>query len=540
MIHVDKVPDAAFALAQIQKMPEVRCAAVFEDGLIALGCSGPLPAALAEIAVPAEPTTPQRATGFNGLKRIEEVSSRLEKLVDAMEPEEVILNESLSRVILERLDQLEGKMAAARGADELPALDRIEAQIATLTDRMDALASHDAVAALNALHERGFADPSDMMQKIDKRMAELQKNVSNSAFAAQAGELEKAVKSLSRSVQTTHATQGMPAQILDRIDQIGSAQRTAFTRVEAAMAKAVSGLEPALEHLNARIADTENTITDWQKDLRTLAKQTKTVADTTATLPPMLSAMQADVSEIATKPVPELDLTGQNEGFANFTSHLVGTLDRMEDITRQANERSAALHAQFDDARATLQSLPELVSAGLQHDGDLSTLKSKLVDLGTQLTSLHEGLRLCATADQMTTLQEGLQPIREVQNAEFDALQNANKYIHAQVDTLVADVAQLLTREISFEPIQDSLSGLQQEAHQMDAHRETQLAAVQDMISGLAQHLGLRADHATQVVPATTIMPEASMNTLRMEFADLITQRIKESNPPFSPRPKQA
>lgn len=585
LVHVDEVPDTLFALSQMQDLPEVRFAAIFDDGLIALGCPTGLPEALASIAVPAVPTALSNPRGKGGLQRIEEVSYRLEALIDTMEPEEVIVNEKLGKSILDRLTSLETQIANSEPQTVSADVSGLQSQIAALQERMTAAPDlAPAIAILDAkISDIATADPqtdqvqylaelSDGLKSLTQQvkaqaaltqafigsvdeegpdqgstqlldqMARLERTILNAGAIAPSRnpDTEKALRSLTQSVQSFLKSRPEAEHVTEKIEQLGAAQRTAFTRIEAAVAKAMSGLEPALDHLNARAADTENMMSDWHKDLRTLSVHTRSIADSTEQLPQVFTNLQSDMASLANAPAPVIDLSAQEAGFAKFATDLSGALKQIEGVAQRVEDKSAKAATQSEETIATLQTLPNLISAALRHEVDLKPIEQSLADLGENLEKLPENMNLAAIAAGLSAVSDQITPINDTQAIAFEDLQSSVKFILSHLQHLGDDVTRLHAKEPDFDPLQDLIANVDQQIASQAQSQEGQLNLLRDMLTGLAQHLGAAPQQAMPMVTSSTLTPETSINTLRMEFADLISKRMKENNTPFTAHPRSA
>lgn len=591
MIHVDEGPDPLFALSQMQGLPEVKFAAVFDDGLIALGCPGTLPEALATIATPAVPTAPPQPSGSSVTQRMEKASRRLETMIDAMEPEQAVLDDQLGRSILDRLTSLETQMAKAlvRAPDTASAalkrqVSQLQEQITALPDPSTGIALLDAkladitqpndletqfaknqkqLEAISTSVTEGMSTIKDVASRVEvlasgttgkeddsgsdtslsrltDQIARLERSILSTATPAQNKEIEKSLRNLTRAVESSAKVPPETSDVMERVEQLGLAQRSAFTRIEAAMIKAVSGLEPALDHLNARVADTENMMSDWQKDLKTLSLHTRSIADNTGKLPPVFAALQSDLTALANKPAPVLDLSSQTEGFARFGAELSSTLNEIESFAQQIGEKSTRSVAQSDKTIATLQTLPNLISATLRHDVDLKPIEHSLSELQSDLGTLSKRVNLTATNQSVTTLADQIAPISDNQKATFDSLQSTIKIILAQLQNLSDDVTGLHTPNPDLALIKDQVGLVQQQLKTSTQDHDGEFGKVRDTLCSLSKHLGLTEAPAVPIVASSELVPEASLNTLRMEFADLITKRIKENNKPIAAHSRKA
>jgi chromosome segregation ATPase len=489
LIRVDEVPDPLFALSQMQEMPEVRFAAVFDDGLIALGCPDGLPDALDDIAVAARASAPMQDAPHKGLDRIEEVSARLAALVDGMEPEEVILSDQLGRTILDRLTSLEVQFARPASVDLI---------MKELTGRLG---------------------------DLDNRLSVI--STSGETLAGQVAGLERSI------------TQFKPAGaelVAEKLEQLGTAQRTALSRVEAAMGKSVAGLEPALAHLSARAEETENRLSGWQGDLKALSQQLQGILDQTDSLPAALGALRKDYEVLASKPTPILDLTAQKESLSSFSSHLNDALSKMQTIARKSGENAAQTAARSDETIATLQTLPDLISATLRRDVDLTEITQAIAGLQGQLSALPDRLKLPSIAEAVTTHAD---KNHADQTTELETLRTGVQNILAQLDGLDRGVSQLHAKETDFEPLNEQFSALQNHATQNFQAAGGQLGHLSDALGKLAQHLGV-PQLGSDLIAGGPLSPETSLNTLRMEFADLITKRMKEGAASLPDRSRRA
>lgn len=585
LVHVDEVPDTLFALSQMQDLPEVRFAAIFDDGLIALGCPTGLPEALASIAVPAVPTSLSNPRGKGGLQRIEEVSYRLEALIDAMAPEEVIANEELGKSILDRLTSLEKQIAMPRPLDAGADTSKLESQIASLQERISTMP--DLAPALASLEAKisdialvpASADQNDQLSELSKGISSLTQQVKAQAALTQAfvgavdedsqdqgiaqlaehmarlertilnagsmnptrnPDMEKTLRSLTQSVQAVLKSRQEPEHVTEKIEQLGAAQRTAFTRIEAAVAKAMSGLEPALDHLNARAADTENMMSDWHKDLRTLSLHTRSIADSTEQLPQVFTNLQNDMTSLANSPAPAIDLSAQEASLTRFASDLGDTLKQIESVAQRVEDKSAKAATQSDETIATLQTLPNLISAALRHEVDLKPIEQNLTDLKENLEELPQNMNLAAIAAGLAAVSDQISPINDTQVTAFEDLQSSVKFILSHLQHMGDDVTRLNDKEPDFEPLKELICGVDRQIIDVTQSQDGQLTLLQDMMTGLAQHLGAAPKQAVPLVTSSALAPETSINTLRMEFADLISKRMKENNTPFTARPRSA
>ncbi len=516
LVHVDAVPDPIYALAQMQRMPEVRSAAVFEDGLIALGCPDVLPDALADIAVPAVATAQPRATGFNGLKRIEDVSSKLEQLVDAMEPDEIILNDQLAIRVIDRLEAVEAKIASAHDGTTEKSIQKLQDQIAALTTQIGNLTQQfSTVDALNGLAPQ---------------IEELCKTASNQKLPNQVAALQETIEGFARTLEASQPAQVVLEQMADRIDQIGIAQRTAFKRVETATTKAVSGLEPTLDHLTARIADTENVMIDWGTELRTMGKQVNTIATWTEPLTSTLSSLEEEVVAFARKPAPEIDLTQQKEAFATFAATLNAMQEGVEASTRRTDDSNNRVAAQSNETIATLQSLPSMLGAALQHDSNLNGLKNAVAELQNQFEILPDNSRFKGITEKVESVLSTLLSLKSEQTSAFESVSNRQADLYKLAANLQGVVAQVLAKELDLTPLHDTLQDLKNQMDQADGSQQDQLERLQETLAQLGQHLGVVPRHTAHILPAEPLVPGTSLNTLRMEFAELIAKRMKEND----------
>lgn len=575
LIKVDTVQDPIFALSQMQELSEISFAAIFEDGLVALGCHTQLPAALAKIAVPAVSTGLKRAKQSNGLQRIEQVSKRLETLVDQMEPEEIVVNEQMGRAIIERLSSLEAEVGKTAVVPADTGIEILQTQISALEDRLV-----------------GLTDPTDALNKIMNKLAGLEKtppaapdqtalqkqmeecttaimNATQQMHAAAAEvvsrpaeqgdasaqlaellpQLEQAIVALSE--QTTFVDQ--PAgkiphtsalarhpemeRVTEKIDQLGNAQRAAFTRVEAAITKAVAGLAPALDHLDARADDTEMMMANWQKDLKLLSQHTRVIADSAEQLPPVFVALQGDFDRLANAPAPVVDLSAQNDSLASFGAQLGDSLKEIEAFAQRSGQQSAHAAAQSDETIATLQTLPKLISATLRHEIDLHPVKDSLAALKAQLSALPKDMNLARIATDLETLSNQMVPIRKTQTVEFDAMRTSIQAVLHQLQSVNEGMSELQSKDLNLTPlndlIKDLIADVETQLGQSIQSHDSQFAHLNDGLTGLARHLGLAPQAAPPLLPASQLAPETSLNTLRMEFADLIGKRMQENRAPL-------
>lgn len=574
LIRVDAVPDTLFALSQMQEMPEVCFAAVFDDGLIALGCPDVLPEALATLATPAMATSSAPGTAFQGSPnqssgQIDAMAERLERLLDRAGSEEIVPNDQLGLSILERLETLETRLSQPQTDvwEKFDALNDRLTEIHNLTDagtsidqhaqqeqlnqitsvitmfmqrlettRSDmATQSNDALTQLAdsiaARQDKAMSKLTSLLGKLDRRMDQM-----NPMQASQLSDIENTMATLVKTLQTSAASRPSTEPIVETIEQLGAAQRTAFNRVEAAMGKAVSGLEPALTHLNARAAETENMLSDWHRDLKTLSQRTRSIADNTGSLPSTLTTIQADLSTLANKPAAPLDLTAIKNSLSGFATGLSATLAEMKALTQQSNDRSKQAAEQSDETLATLQTLPSLMSAALRHDVDLAPMEQALSDLKTQLDGLPQTLKIPQIITDIASVSDQVSPIADAQALAFDTLNKGQRNVLAKLSTVEGDITGLHAKETDLSPVETLVGTFQKEALESAQTHDGQLNDLSETLARLTRHLGMAQQPAPLMGNAASLVPDSSLNTLRLEFADLITRRMKENSTALPPK----
>ena len=572
LIKVDTVPDPLFALSQMQDLPEISFAAIFDDGLIALGCHTTLPDELARLAIPAVATGPLKPKIGAGLQRIENVSQRLETLVDAMAPEETLLNDELGRTILDRLSALEDNVKRANANAPDASIEILQSQMSALEDRLvklpnptETLTRIDAKLSELAQSANPVPDLAEQQEQIAACATAIQTTTLNleaiaSELRALGGDDHRATLSrltdllpqLEKTITIDHISDsdrsslGSAGNMLsslgrladtdpisETIEQMGAAQRTAFARIEAAITKAVSGLAPSLDHLNARADETENMMSDWHKDLKALSQHTRSIADNTEQLPPVFVALQGDFDKLANKPAPVLDLSAQKESLADFASKLAATLQEIEGITKRSADHATHASAQADTTIATLQTLPKLITATLRHEIDLNPLKDGIASLKMQLSALPDNMNLSAINASLTSLSDQIIPIGLAQSANAEEIRKTLQALKSHLQSLTNDMVQLQDKDPDLSPIKDLIIHLEAELGQATETQDGQHAMLQDTLTGLARHFGLVPQSSPTLLPASQLAPETSLNTLRMEFADLISKRMKENRMPI-------
>lgn len=577
MIKVDTVPDPLFALSQMQDLPEISFAAVFDDGLIALGCHTTLPDELARLAVPAVATAPLKPKIGAGLQRIENVSKRLETLVDTMAPEEALLNDELGRTILDRLSALEEKVLQATAPDagieilqsqmsaledrlvKLPdpstTLGRIDAKLTDLAQSTNpnlnlaeqqeqiaacATAMQSATLKLETIAtEMGALSGEDQRETLS-RLTDLLPQLEKTITIDHVADIGRSTFGTDRNMLSSFGKLANTDAIAETIEQMGAAQRTAFARIEAAITKAVSGLAPSIDHLNARADETENMMSDWHKDLKILSQHTRSIADNTEQLPPVFVALQGNFDKLANRPVPALDLSAQKESLAGFASTLGTTLQEIEGITKRSGDHATHAAAQADTTIATLQTLPKLITATLRHEIDLNPLKDGIASLKTQLAALPDNMNLSAINAGLTSLSDQIGPIAQTQSTNAEEIRNTLQTLQSQIQKLNNGMAQVQDKDTDLSPITNLIVQLEAQLGQATEAQDGQHAMLQDTMTGLARHFGLVPQTSPALLPASQLAPETSLNTLRMEFADLISKRMKENRQPLADQAQQS
>lgn len=228
-------------------------------------------------------------------------------------------------------------------------LDDLDAQVERLNDRFEQM-------------EFTFAETGTMIGELRGELADMSGQIS----AANITQIADAVSKLSEAQATSKPTDPLMAALVKEMRglRIDVTQRDEVTdRIEARLDGLARQVEAASaapdaatvlqDHLTTRLDALNAVVSRIARDQDRLSQS---LNDTT--VPDALSALRDDLATLAGRAAPELDLTAQREGFAQFNQAAGAFLKRLEElVTSMASDhvrhvRNAAADAKRRDAES--------------------------------------------------------------------------------------------------------------------------------------------------------------------------------------------
>lgn len=418
-------------VTQLITHSEVAFAAVLPDGTIILRCPNGLPEDLAAVAEPFKPLTPPAAPSS-----LEEKLALIERKLDGLIADQVEREQ-----MLDRLDAVEFALQDRVGASEEdgPAPADIAAMLHLLAQKQDALALSVAQKLEPELLAQSVANLEDRL------MAALQvqavPDLSTVISAVEAAVAALAVPSadpapletlLAKVEELVHR----PVPIADL-----TAQHQAITKFLISLGSATTRLEEATDTLSSLH---DKALPSQVSDIIAAVQSLETRIDNGPDWSPLVARLEglkdsgtaeglallaAQISRLAQRPDPVLDLTAQRQSFAAFGNALSRTIDRLESVSDALETRAEPgisgpqggdiaalfdrLEVRSDSATATLRELFLAISAlGQRPDPvlDLTAQRQSFAAFAQALSRVVS--RLEGVSDALQTHEA--QPAREV------------------------------------------------------------------------------------------------------------------------------
>lgn len=500
--HQIKNPDALdpmFAISQLKDLPEVSFVAAFEDGLVLLGCPNGPPPSIAEMVMPFALQTEQ-------INPPESIDAKLEQL-----------NQRLDALQAEREDQL------------TPALTHIESISSRLEFLVDALAPDngsdaddtnggvtlaDLDAQLKALHVQNGTPSDGALERIDNAVSELvsgadQQNQNlREALEVVKGSLE--VQPVAVAAQEDHTAL---REIEALFDQRMGDLNTAVAQIGQEVASLKSppnqesdAISQALMALNARFDDAPGSLAQPEGSselierldaLQQALEQPRNASDAVSTLQNQFDDLPSR-SEIETV-------------FETFKSELTKIAEQSEAVATQSEASITLLkRAAERDTVKTINQKLDSIAALLS---DTSETNEDTASWAIALANLQEQVTLIAQASGTTTLEEGLNELRDEMRKAAAAPPSPvldlteQQQAFAELTTTIGDMREKLETSL------DHMTSLPKDAEPAAGH-----ADILERLERLSAELNQAAPSAPDLTPVA-----ARLDGLSQAVAELAT-----------------
>jgi hypothetical protein len=572
--HIVENPDnidPLFALSKVRDFPQVTFAAAFDNGSVILGCAGNLPDPLAAIAAPianiaiAEDDTAGAAHDDTFHTKLDTVSDQLERLIATTASADQ--NQATELKLLARFDVLETEFAANQptqrdGSAVERTLAELKIQITSLTNCIQSdphqfeikkqitQIKADTSACLSQLNATHETNPThDILQAFRVATEDIRRDLSlqfasddNTAHFAKIDETQSILKQnladMSADLKTFCALQGADAVRHDE-DVMRQEQTSEQSKI--------------LGDLSAKLDQVA----------------INAMSDKTPQLSANIAHLSTLVTDLAKRPVPMVDLTGQRKSHARFETAMAAIIARFESISLD-HPASVIDDAQLQSALQKMQKLPDVIenmnsilSQIPEGQSDiLSTLAAvqqrpdPILDLTEQRRSLSnfaDAMNLMIKRLEAVTLAVSSQePDPRVDTIMSQVSQINTQLSHPGIDPALIDAIGVQTREIATFR-EDLTTQLARPAPQLDltAQRRSfaqfgtalstamaRLETVTSQLDGLPNssenpriledHVNEPALHAPCPQPTFAIDTDA-LDAFRLSFAELLATQFMET-----------
>lgn len=397
--HSDAV-DPLFALSKVRDFPEVTFAAVFEDGIVVLGCHGSLPEPLQALA---KPIQPQAVSANNDLE--EKIDALSALITSQQDPNEAT---DLSQQIASMPKVLDAQSQATESVQDR--LSQIDGRLTSLGDETTAKLAH-AMPDLTPL-VTGF---DQLREEITKGFAENE----NQTGSGTAHQLAVLLADFEARLQSRLAAEPETPELAAQTSEIASEQRV--------LHKKLADMALDLKALTAmQGAEVSNGRDSFADDVVQLHQRLDALAD----LDTRVAAISSEISAMSQRPDPVIDLTAQRQSLARFENAMTVALGRLETETA----RIAAFEPDKDGSG--LAALTEQISGFSDHLAQVTELPTRLTDIDEVLREIPKQQKALATA--VSALEQRPDPVLDLteQRRSFAQFTTALSTAIARLETL--------------------------------------------------------------------------------------------------------